>query len=141
MCEECFEKAGRLFSDRGDTPRKARSERCIVCRRTARGRLLVAGAAAAICRRCYLAKEGKAVSMQFDWPNSRPEGTPVGDLNRARARRMRARREFQRLEKTIRSLKRPYVRVVRLKLVSKKVVAEFEMEPPLELVSLGKRAY
>lgn len=45
MCEECFEKTGRLFSSRGETPRKARSERCIVCHR-----LLVGGSSSPVLR-------------------------------------------------------------------------------------------
>lgn len=141
MCENCLEKARRLFSDRGQTPRKARSERCIACGRTPRGRLLVAGAAAAICRRCSLVTAGKAAWIRCDWPDSRPEGVRVRDLDDARTKQARAHREYQRIEKTIRSLGRPYPIGLRLKLGSQKAVAEFKMEPPLELVSLGERAY
>jgi hypothetical protein len=141
MCENCLGKAARLFSDRGETPRKAHSERCVACRRTANGRLLVAGAAAAICRRCSLVTAGKAAWIKCDWPDIRPEGVRLRDLDDARTKQARAHREHQRIEKTIRALRRPYPMGYRLKLGSQKAVAEFKMEPPLELVSLGKRAY
>jgi hypothetical protein len=65
----------------------------------------------------------------------------VRDLDDARTRQIRAHREYQRLEKTIGSLRRPYAIGFRLSLGSQKAIAEFKMEPPLELVSLGKRAY
>jgi hypothetical protein len=141
MCEKCLEKAARLFSDRGQTPRRAHSERCVACRRNANGRLLVAGAGAAICRRCSLVTAGKAAWIKCDWPDSRPEGVRIGDLDDARTEQARAHIEYQRIEETIRSLRAPYPIVFRVKLAAQKAVAEFDMEPALKLVSLDKPAY
>jgi hypothetical protein len=141
MCEKCLEKAARLFSDRGQTPRRARSERCVACRRTANGRLLVAGAAAAICRRCSLVTARKAEWTRCEWPDSRPEGIREGDLDRARTKQARAHSEYQRIEETIRSLKAPYPIAFRATLSAQKAVASFKMESPLELVSVDKPAY
>lgn len=83
---------------------------------------------------------GKGKWIKCDWPDH-PEGVRVRDLDAARTKQARARREYQRIEKAIRSLRRPFPIGFRLKLGSQKAVAEFKMEPPLELVSLGERAY
>jgi hypothetical protein len=135
MCEECFDQIGKLLSLRRDTPIYVAVERCMVCKRSARTRLLVSGIAAAICRNCYLASKKARSRVAIDPSIYPPKGTRLRALQRSRAARLRERRQYQRLGQAISSL-RPRDRAARgWRLATKQALMKVSMESHLDLVT------
>jgi len=94
----------------------------------------VAGIAAAICRRCYLAlKEGK-LAVAVDLLIGGPNGAQLRALQRSRAARLRERHEYERLGRAFRSLQ-PKARQTRgATLLTRQALAKWSVQSHLDLV-------
>jgi hypothetical protein len=139
VCEECFRRIGSLFSTGEYTPLRVRTATCISCQRTARARLLVAGVAAAICRRCYLTVKRRATAAPFEASVGRLSAAQSRDLNLSRAVRLRARRRFEQMTNAGRSLRRAERTTESTGLALEAALALRRMAPPLALVTSRDR--
>jgi hypothetical protein len=101
-CTDCFDGIGRIFARLDPRRRTAMAERCLACGRDARKRVLVAGVAAAICRRCY-----RKANRRLPIPSSARElGRKQSKaLDRSRAIRLRARRRVLQIDRIGHSIK------------------------------------
>jgi hypothetical protein len=140
VCEDCLSEAGRLFSKRRFTPIFMVSEMCVSCGRTARAEVLVSGVSAAICRHCYNSIRGKKKVITIPGEDSLfPAKERMRDLKHSRAAWLRARRRYEKLHRSIETL-RPSARPTRYSnLLMELAFAGRDMLPPLSLVTSKDR--
>jgi hypothetical protein len=146
VCDDCFNQIGIVFAEPGNTLFFVRSEKCMSCKRTAHARLLVAGVAAAICKKCYFTIKGRTSAAEIDPAVYPPKGARLRALQRARAARLRDRRQDKHLGKTFRSLRAEDRATRGFTLLVRQGLTRWRMASHLDLVTSrdhvgGRRAF